>query len=574
MNTIKKLCLGVSAIAALTIGAASASPEDNILSDEATSVSQGAAIAGAKRATPEASLAAHLSGKGKNSATAASLVKTADWVAADGKRFARFEQRIGGLRVYGGFARTAFDASGAPIQIMDRVADASLRVAKAGITDKEALAIAIGKHHGASVAAPGFVKKTGATSEFAKSDFFYAAPTVERVVVARGQGRLEEGFFVETWGAKDNLLHHTVVDAVGKIVHEELRTNTDSYRIFPNSPGVSGQTIVNGPGSTTESPNGWLNAGSHQSIRIQGNNADAYLDRDDSETPDAGGSTITDGNFLATWSSSADPDTTTGHDVGVQNLFYVTNRIHDILYRAGFNEAAGNFQTNNFGLGGAGNDPVNAEAQDGQGTDNANFATPSDGSRPRMQMYIWTRSTPRRDGDLDTDIIYHEYGHGLTWRMIGSMGGTISGAIGEGMGDTLAFIINNDPALAEWSYNRAAGLRSVSADQQNETMNAFRRSRGVHRNGEIFGATMWDVWTEYKNAGHNADTALADFVGGMNFIAPDPNFLKMRDGFLQQAPSTRDCLIWRGFASHGMGVGATQGKTGTGTESYAVPSGC
>ena len=37
----------------------------------------------------------------------------------------------------------------------------------------------------------------------------------------------------------------------------------------------------------------------------------------------------------------------------------------------------------------AGSDSVNAEAQDGSGTDNANFATPSDGSNPRMQMYLW-----------------------------------------------------------------------------------------------------------------------------------------------------------------------------------------
>ena len=75
--------------------------------------------------------------------------------------------------------------------------------------------------------------------------------------------------------------------------------------------------------------------------------------------------------------------------VAVQNLFYLNNVIHDTLYAHGFNEAAGNFQIDNFGNGGAGNDPVNAEAQDGSGTDNANFATPADGSSPRMQMYLW-----------------------------------------------------------------------------------------------------------------------------------------------------------------------------------------
>ena len=74
----------------------------------------------------------------------------------------------------------------------------------------------------------------------------------------------------------------------------------------------------------------------------------------------------------------------------MQNLFYLNNVIHDILYGHGFNEAAGNFQTDNFGRGGKGGDPVQAEAQDGGGTDNANFATPGDGREPRMQMYLWT----------------------------------------------------------------------------------------------------------------------------------------------------------------------------------------
>ena len=74
----------------------------------------------------------------------------------------------------------------------------------------------------------------------------------------------------------------------------------------------------------------------------------------------------------------------------MQNLFYFNNVIHDTLYEHGFDEAAGNFQEDNGSAGGLGSDSVNAEAQDGSGTDNANFATPADGSNPRMQMYLWS----------------------------------------------------------------------------------------------------------------------------------------------------------------------------------------
>ena len=75
--------------------------------------------------------------------------------------------------------------------------------------------------------------------------------------------------------------------------------------------------------------------------------------------------------------------------MAVQNLFFLNNLIHDELYRHGFDEAAGNFQEDNLGNGGRGSDSVNAEAQDGGGTNNANFATPKDGQNPRMQMYLW-----------------------------------------------------------------------------------------------------------------------------------------------------------------------------------------
>src|SRR5690606_10600747 len=73
----------------------------------------------------------------------------------------------------------------------------------------------------------------------------------------------------------------------------------------------------------------------------------------------------------------------------VTNLFYWNNIIHDVFHGYGFDEPSGNFQVNTYGRGGLGNDDVRAEAQDGSGTNNANFGTPVDGQRPRMQMFVW-----------------------------------------------------------------------------------------------------------------------------------------------------------------------------------------
>lgn len=76
-------------------------------------------------------------------------------------------------------------------------------------------------------------------------------------------------------------------------------------------------------------------------------------------------------------------------DAALTNLFVWNNFMHDLSYFYGFDEPSGNFQQNNYGNGGLGDDYVEAQGFDGGGTNNANFGTPEDGSNPRMQMYLW-----------------------------------------------------------------------------------------------------------------------------------------------------------------------------------------
>ena len=97
-----------------------------------------------------------------------------------------------------------------------------------------------------------------------------------------------------------------------------------------------------------------------------------------------GGSTLT---FNHNFDSSKSPELYL--DAAITNLFYWNNVMHDVWWHYGFDEESGNFQSNNYGNGGLGGDYVQADAQDGSGTNNANFATPPDGDNPRMQMYIW-----------------------------------------------------------------------------------------------------------------------------------------------------------------------------------------
>ena len=124
----------------------------------------------------------------------------------------------------------------------------------------------------------------------------------------------------------------------------------------------------------------------------------------------------------------------------VTQLFYTSNLVHDLYYRYGFTEVAGNFQQHNFGRGGQENDAVIANAQDGSGYNNANFMTPPDGQNGRCRMYLWNTANPYRDGDLEAGIVIHELSHGLSTRLTGGpansgcLGWGEAGGMGEGWG--------------------------------------------------------------------------------------------------------------------------------------------
>lgn len=543
-----------------------------------------AALTLPSQAAPPAVVANFLRDEGFGEETIGSLVVESEHTAArSGVTHLRFGQQVAGLHVFGAYAKAAVNEDGELVHLIEALAPAGERVIPANASPRGALDAALEEVHPGLQTRFGAPRRDGNTDVFPGDDVFHRDPTVTRVAIAMQSGVLQEGFLVETWTEEDNLLHHVLVGGNGRVLDVQLRTNNDSYNVFPDHPVNSTQTVVGGPGAGNgESPVGWLDAGNHSSIDISGNNVNAYLDRDNNNGADPGGSTVSNGDFVADANLSIEPTAGPNQDVAVQNLFYFNNVIHDVLYGHGFVEATGNFQEDNFGSGGSGSDSVNAEAQDGGGTSNANFATPSDGSNPRMQMYLWTQSTPPRDGDLDSDIIWHEYGHGLTWRMIGSMSGPMSGAIGEGMSDALAIVINNDDVVGEYSYNNPIGIRSERYSGYSRTYGDFSGG-SVHFDGEIYAAIVWDLWGRYQADLLTRDDLLGDLVGGMNFTPAGPAFEDMRDGILAQADSARDCTVWEAFAAFGVGEGAKGSVKGGGpfgggkvsvTESFQLPSEC
>ncbi|EKT4547986.1 T9SS-dependent M36 family metallopeptidase [Flavobacterium psychrophilum] len=202
---------------------------------------------------------------------------------------------------------------------------------------------------------------------------------------------------------------------------------TTNYRVIKwnwESPNHAARTLETNPESTAlASPNGWHNASTTIGTSTttfnytKGNNVFAYTDanNDNPTTPTtyttASSGTYPNLTFDFPYAGNS-VDATTYTNAATTNLFYQNNIMHDVWYQYGFNEANGNFQTANFGRGGNGNDAVNAEAQDSSARDNAptrltparpagtakfnnaNFSSPRDGSKPRMQMYLWDSQKP------------------------------------------------------------------------------------------------------------------------------------------------------------------------------------
>jgi hypothetical protein len=176
-----------------------------------------------------------------------------------------------------------------------------------------------------------------------------------------------------------------------------------TYRVIPfnfESPIHTNTQLVTNPSNSVASPFGWHdidgNAGA-EFTTTRGNNVwakDDFLgtNTDNGLSPDGGVDLVFDFPYGGTTVAAS-----TYINAANTNLFYMNNVMHDIWYQYGFNEASGNFQQNNYSRGGLGGDYVNAEAQDGSQAEpvnlnNANFSSPVDGTRGRMQMYVWNRS--------------------------------------------------------------------------------------------------------------------------------------------------------------------------------------
>jgi extracellular elastinolytic metalloproteinase len=336
-----------------------------------------------------------------------------------------------------------------------------------------------------------------------------------------------------------------------------------------------------------------------------GNNCIAYADLQAPQgfsTGDVRGRTTSPRTFDHTYDHgkpASDPSNLQSSLVG---MFFHVNWLHDRWYEAGFDEAAGNAQEDNFGRGGIGGDPILAEGLDFSGTDNANMATPADGASPRMQMFEFegmSPALPSRTSNFDALITFHEMGHYITNRLVGNANGltNVQGrAMGEGWGDFFAicmtsqdgddiadgvfavggwtdltptfddnyyFSIRRYPYTADLTKNpltfRHIGNSVTLPPGVPRNPNGGGPNNEVHNAGEVWCATLWEVFANLvAEHGHaeGEQRMLRYVVGGLKLTPNRPTFTQARDGILSAVsvlgPEDLD-RVRAGFVKRGLG---------------------
>jgi hypothetical protein len=583
----------------------------------------------------------HEAAFGITDATLRTLSFVRDYVSIDGTHHLSWRQVRAGIPVFGSGLKINVTKDGRVINVVGSpVAGLARAGTIATVGSNQAVQTAIDDARLSNV--------TGLSRVTASGTAQRTAPTATKVYFPR-PGGVRLGW--QTYLSGSEGMYLSVVDGrSGKILFRRSLTDSAKGQVFDNYPNAKyggDQHVVN------------FNPFLFASDRLFGNAAWVYSDLNDDNVaqaseeirPNSSGSWKFDfvefhndvnspcvAKFPCSWDSRLPQggfSWRTNRQQGGTQLFWFLNHYAKHLKQApiGFNEAAGNFQVLNSSGSGFGGDPVLGQSIDGaktlglglpdpNHTDNANMGTPPDGFSPTMQMYLWNDpltveffgpgSDPfvQADGDNEADIVYHEYTHGLSNRLVvdadgnSTLGNAQSGAMGEAWSDWYAmdFLVNegnfvDTPADGQLRVGQyvAAGQDLIRKEPMDcpvgstsskcpgtPTAGSGGFTYGdfglvttgpeVHADGEIWGQTLWDLRDEL-----GSDVTEGIVTRGMELAPAGPSFLDMRNSILQadmvdNAGANQDD-IWRVFAARGMGyfASAINGEDAAPTEDFSLP---
>jgi uncharacterized repeat protein (TIGR01451 family) len=213
------------------------------------------------------------------------------------------------------------------------------------------------------------------------------------------------------------------------------------------------------------------------------------------------------------------------------------------------------------------------------------------------------------DSDLDGHVIAHEFGHGISGRLVGGPA-TIclhnAEEMSEGWSDFLSLIQTVKPgdvgetpqSFASYATHDANSGRGFRRFPYSTDMNVMPLTYGdiasdqeEHNLGEVWASTLWDMyWAFVDQYGWKADlydTTSGNYKAtrlvfdGMKNVPCSPGFVDGRNGILAADRAlyggVDTCMIWEVFARRGIGFSADQGSpedAGDQKEAFDLPPLC
>ena len=371
------------------------------------------------------------------------------------------------------------------------------------------------------------------------------------------------------------------------------------YEVFAlpiQSPYYGERSIVESPWHPVASPFGWHDTDGQpdpESRFTEGNNINAFEANDNFGFQPFGGDRLdfTGYSFNQFYSHSSQYES-----AAITNLFYWGNTLHDVFYVYGFTESAGNFQFNNYGRGGMGEDLVRVQGQRNiTGNCGAFYGATDDGESPIMVL----GTCGNKDGSYDSVVIAHEYGHGVTSRLVGGPFTidclTNDEQMTEGWCDWFGTILTiqagdlgeDNRQIGNYYFNKPIDRNGVRRFPYTTNMNvnphtyaSISSSQIPHGVGSVWANMLWEMTWELIDA-HGFDPDVFNFTGDINqdagnvvalaivmealkFTRCQPGFVSARDAILQADRAIyngyNQCFIWNAFAKRGLGLYAVEGN--------------
>jgi hypothetical protein len=390
---------------------------------------------------------------------------------------------------------------------------------------------------------------------------------------------------------------------VGQVIRLADNIKDASYLAFRQpieSPIDGPRSVALNPHSLQASPLGWHDTNQVPGpdfFDLRGNNA---FVREDLNGDVAGGTshfpqqTLDFNDFFIPYFTPASAFV----DASMTNVFYWTNLVHDITWHHGFREPASAFQLNNPDFRGLEDDPMVAFVQSPAALNNA-FYIPTAQGRPSTMVFGMSQAfapiVPLVDIAMDSEVVVHEYTHGISIHLTGSgsnmfsLDALQSGGMGEGWGDWLGLILTIDPGDTK-NTPREVGLYSFGGIRRQPysfdmaidplTLDDFNGldptgfpNSEVHNAGEIWASALWDMaWLLIERYGFDSDwyngdggnnIALKLVLEAMKIQPVNPSFTEARDAILAADLALFDSAnfeqIWAAFSRRGFGFDAFDG---------------